>query len=356
MSFRRDVARAAPVTAGAGANGARAAATWTAGMRGSARLAGAAAAATCAALVAVVLWRRLSRRRVRKPSEDSRLVAEVVVPRALSGKSLEALLLSTMPREFPSRSVVKQAVKRASLLLDGRPCTSTAQTVRGGSVCQYMCGAPRPHLAALHDVASSSAAAAAPWLHVVHEDEWLAVIVKPIGIAVQGDASAAALRRAANRRFPPPHRPDALTHPHHVHRLDKARKADTPHARGRAHSDRADLSERAAIVSQGTGGLLVYARTAAARTTLCSVFVSGAAAKVTRVGRHVARHARTRPADAAAPSSKHSRALRRRTSPSWSARSAARGPSTCHSATSRRDRTGARASRRARPRRDGSHL
>ena len=54
----------------------------------------------------------------------------------------------------------------------------------------------------------------------LYQDDHLAALLKPAGVSVQGDASAAELRRAANLMLPPPSsRPDALSHPKHVHRL-----------------------------------------------------------------------------------------------------------------------------------------
>jgi 23S rRNA-/tRNA-specific pseudouridylate synthase len=82
-------------------------------------------------------------------------------------------------------------------------------------------------------------------LEWVHIDEQLAVCVKPTGVAVQGDESAAELRRAVAWDLPPASPSDAFTVARHAHRIDKA-----------------------------TGGLLMYARTRSAAARLGTAFAA----------------------------------------------------------------------------------
>ena len=114
---------------------------------------------------------------------------------------------------------------------------------------------PREHLAARDSTPLPDLAL--EWAHV---DDWVAVLVKPAGVAVQGDTTdegkrrSAALRRAVAAALPPPaERPDALSHPQFVHRLDKGRAG------------------------------LVYARTQAACARLATAFATPGAVRKTYV-------------------------------------------------------------------------
>jgi 23S rRNA-/tRNA-specific pseudouridylate synthase len=84
-----------------------------------------------------------------------------------------------------------------------------------------------------------------------HADDWFAAVIKPHGVAVMGDRNqpartSAQLRMAIASALPPPaSRPDALSTPKFVHRIDQA-----------------------------TGGLLLVARTAAAATMLSAAFAT----------------------------------------------------------------------------------
>lgn len=160
---------------------------------------------------------------------------------------LEELLCSGLPRDFPSRSSVTQALKKGCLLLDGEEMqaslhAATTRVERGQRVAFVVGPAgARPHRA--------RAAGVPPQLELewVFEDEWMAACVKPHGVAVQGDPSARLLKQAMGWALPPPaHRPDALSCPRHAHRIDKA-----------------------------TGGLLLVARTRAAASSLATAFHDG---------------------------------------------------------------------------------
>ena len=141
------------------------------------------------------------------PCGGPAVAAEVVVPAELAGETVEAVLMRLLARDFPSRGAAKRAAKRSLLLLDGKACEASA-AVAAGSRVQYVLGRERAHVPYV-----SAPALALPLLY---QDEWLAAVVKPQGVAVQGEGERA-LRQAASALLPPPpSRPDALPRPQHV--------------------------------------------------------------------------------------------------------------------------------------------
>ena len=133
---------------------------------------------SCAAAAGLLLLWLVVRRRLPSPT-SRRVAAEIRVPADSDGWRLEQLLLTLLPRDFPSKSVVKVAASRSLLLVDGSFC-GLETVVAAGQRVQYIFGEQRIHRAKL-------ACKGPPplTLDVVFEDDWLAVIVKPPGICVQ---------------------------------------------------------------------------------------------------------------------------------------------------------------------------
>ena len=215
------------------------------------------ALAAAAAVVVLVVARLRRRRRLSsKPDDHATLcvAARFTVTATQNGLPLLELLQIALPTEFPSLKTAKHAIRRQLIIVDGAAAAVADAAVAGQTVEYVM--RPREHLAARD--ATPLPDLALEWAHV---DDWVAVLVKPAGVAVQGDVTdegkrrSAALRRAVAAALPPPaERPDALSHPQFVHRLDK-----------------------------GTGGLLVYARTQAACARLATAFATPGAVRKTYV-------------------------------------------------------------------------
>lgn len=154
--------------------------------------------------------------------------------------SLGAFLCAALPREFPSRKLSREMIKRQQILLDGVVTEDDAIILQLGQRVDYIAAVkPKRHLA-------RSAPPPSMRLDWAHVDDWLAICVKPQGVAVQGDSTAQRLNHAVAWALPPPSsRPDPLHVASFCHRLDKA-----------------------------TGGLLVFARTKAANALICQAFSS----------------------------------------------------------------------------------
>lgn len=169
-------------------------------------------------------------------------VASFIVPDG--GGTLAALLMSELPREFPSRNFVKKTLKRTSqVLVDDAVASSEDMLLHGGQRVEYVCPLRNKQHLARTCKRQSKPALEMEWPHV---DEWLAVCVKPEGISVQGDDTAHVFRQAVAWTLPPPSsRPGALSVARHAHRIDKL-----------------------------TGGLVVLARTSAAAAALSSAFAA----------------------------------------------------------------------------------
>mmetsp|Transcript_57194 Transcript_57194/g.129319 ORF Transcript_57194/g.129319 Transcript_57194/m.129319 type:complete len:358 (+) Transcript_57194:37-1110(+) len=133
------------------------------------------------------------------------------------------------------------AAKRAS----GEPCRFCGRRLR--SVVALQAHVREKHWAepGLLEALSPAARLLGVKLHIVVEDDWLAVVVKPQGCPTQGPGS---LARAdwLLRQLRPSSAGDALRQPRPAHRLDA-----------------------------GTGGLLVLAKTAGALRSLCASFAEG---------------------------------------------------------------------------------
>lgn len=131
--------------------------------------------------------------------------------------TLTAHLCQRLPRDFPSRAFCKAMLKRGQVLVDGVVIRKDDdQPLRIGQRVEYLL----PEKAKAH----SARTGAPPSLELkwAYVDEHLAVCVKPQGVAVQGDPTAATLRYAVAYALPPSNgRPDALASPQHCHRIDK---------------------------------------------------------------------------------------------------------------------------------------
>ena len=189
--------------------------------------------------VAAVIFLRWRKRRLLLQAVSSS-VASFVVP-ARNDQRAGGLLCSTLPRLFPSRKNAKDAIRRGQVLVGGVPITSDETIIKGGDRVDYVLGQAKVHKA--RQGKQGPPALELTWAHA---DDHLIVCVKPPGISVQGDESASRLRYAIAWHFPPPpHLPDSLSAPRHVHRIDKM-----------------------------TGGLLVFARNTAALSSVTQAFAA----------------------------------------------------------------------------------
>ena len=149
------------------------------------------------------------------------------------------MLLRLLPADFPSRGAVKRAVKRGLLRIDDEACEASTQVVAGQKV-QFVSVGERPRHAPLVSAATQLR------LQLLYEDDWMAAVLKPPGVSVNGEGDKA-LQQAVTAMLPPPaSRPDALPRPQYAHRLDRE-----------------------------TGGVLLYARCSSAAATLGTAFASG---------------------------------------------------------------------------------
>lgn len=108
--------------------------------------------------------------------------------------------------ELSTRKGIKKAIKRGEILVDGAPA-DTGLRLRPGQRIDFVAIGPAPgrtyHLP----------------LRVLHEDEWIAVVDKPAGIPVRGNAFKT-VERALPGVLASSREPDALACPDPVHRLD----------------------------------------------------------------------------------------------------------------------------------------
>ncbi len=158
---------------------------------------------------------------------DRKVLAEVVVPAEAQGERVDRWALEALAL-IPTRSAARKALKREELLLDGLTVPANRRLVAGQRLT-LLESATRPRVYTLD-------------LEVVYQDPHLAVVLKPPGLPVTGNAHRTALH-ALPHNLEPSGEPDALVFPRHCHRLDR-----------------------------GTGGLLVVARTAGALVAMGRAF------------------------------------------------------------------------------------
>ncbi|KAL3900052.1 MAG: hypothetical protein SGPRY_012529 [Prymnesium sp.] len=169
-------------------------------------------------------------------------MASFRVEEASDGARLVAAVMLALPRSFPSKGAVRRALHARLLLVDGQPA-STSTILHKGQLVEWIA---KPRFTLLAGV-SRGGEEREGWLKCPYRDDWLAAVLKPAGVAVQGDTSATELRRAINGMLPPPNeQPDPLSHPQTVHRLDKQ-----------------------------TSGLLLCARTVASNAAISMAFAEG---------------------------------------------------------------------------------
>ncbi len=133
------------------------------------------------------------------------LAASLVVADA-AGSRLDVFLADRLPI-FASRKAAYKAVKEGRASINGQPTIAPHQRLAVGDRIDLADDRrPPPPPLALE-------------LTVVFEDDWLAVVVKPPGLAVSGNFARTAVR-ALPTNLLPSHAPDALRTPLPVHRLD----------------------------------------------------------------------------------------------------------------------------------------
>ena len=178
-----------------------------------------------------------------------------------------------------------RALKRGSVFVQGTPRLK-GHVVNQGDRVEYMSRPVRQHLAG---AVPNPAGVPALEVECLYQDDHLAALLKPAGVSVQGDESAADLRRAANLMLPPPtSRPDALSHPKNVHRLVSSRTAFQP-MRRRQHSALCGVLIFKALPSpclparqdKETSGILLFARTQSANSSLGAAFAAAGTIKKT---------------------------------------------------------------------------
>ena len=144
------------------------------------------------------------------------VVARAAIPPGAPPAPLAKLLPSLLPSSFPTITAARKACRRGEVLVNGAPGRIDTP-VAGGDVveaCARVGGAPRP--------APSTVAASFPVssIQVVYEDDHLAVVVKPPGVATQGTGSLGDLRARLPAALAPSPLVGALWRPVPCHRLD----------------------------------------------------------------------------------------------------------------------------------------
>lgn len=136
---------------------------------------------------------------------DSPALAEVVVPLADEGARLDGFVHTHFPM-FPSRASARKAVRRGQVLLDGIAVESSRYVAEGQRVTVV-------------EAPSRAAKVFPAVVEVAYEDDQLAVVVKPPGLAVNGPRHRT-LEHALPHNLAPGGGIDALSAPRPVHRLD----------------------------------------------------------------------------------------------------------------------------------------
>lgn len=159
--------------------------------------------------------------------ESERVLARVVVPEERAGERVDGWAAEVLDL-IPSRSAARKAMKREEILLEGQ-VVETSRRIRPGQVLTLLESTRSPRVYALD-------------LELAYVDPHMAVVLKPPGIPVTGNAHRT-LVHALPHNLRPSELPDALALPRHCHRLDR-----------------------------GTGGLVVIARTASALVAINRAF------------------------------------------------------------------------------------
>ena len=145
------------------------------------------------------------------------MVASTIAPPGAVAIPLAAALTSLLPSEFPSVTAARKACRRGEVLLNGTPARQDAPVAQGDAVAW----APRLGGACAPAAATALATAAASIITVAYEDDYMAVIVKPAGVATLGAGPGGAdVASALPSLLLPTPLPGALWRPRPVHRPD----------------------------------------------------------------------------------------------------------------------------------------
>lgn len=155
-------------------------------------------------------------------------IIEHIVPTLAEPERLDVYLLDALPH-IASKSQARKLARRGALRVNGEEVRGTDRLHSGDHV-SIVFPDTSPHPVLEWEIA------------VIYEDEWLAVIDKPPGLATSGNRRLTVVN-ALPHNIQPSSEPDALVRPHPVHRLDAR-----------------------------TGGLLVIAKTARANVALGHAF------------------------------------------------------------------------------------
>ena len=137
---------------------------------------------------------------------DDPVVAQAVVPTDAKAR-LDAWATANLTDWLPSRNRARKAIKAGTLRLDGQVVESSRFVKAGQRVTLH-----RGFVADRKPLVLD--------LQVVHEDEQLAVVVKPPGLLTNGNHFVTLERALASSLERSP-APDALPWPRPVHRLDR---------------------------------------------------------------------------------------------------------------------------------------
>jgi 23S rRNA-/tRNA-specific pseudouridylate synthase len=154
------------------------------------------------------------------PRAGHAVVATTVAPACIAPDArLAHALTELLPGEFPSVTAARKACRRGEVLLDGAPAKQDA-VVPGGATVAWAPragGAPAPEPRAREGALRPPP----PLISVAYEDDHLAVVVKPAGLATTGAGGGGAdlASRLAASLAPTP-LPAALWRPRPVHRPD----------------------------------------------------------------------------------------------------------------------------------------
>jgi 23S rRNA pseudouridine1911/1915/1917 synthase len=132
-------------------------------------------------------------------------VEEYIVPKNTVTARITDHLVGKFDR-LPSRAGIKKAIKKGEILLNGEPVEPSRFIHPGDRISLIMWEKPLPRIFELP-------------LQILFEDDWLAVLLKPAGIAVSGNRYRT-IQQALPFNLQPSGRRDALSVARPVHRLD----------------------------------------------------------------------------------------------------------------------------------------
>lgn len=139
---------------------------------------------------------------------------------------IEELLLSDAPELFPTRTSAKNAVRRGLCRINGLTARVTDSVGTGDMICTYVRSQQTSSSNRIGDTGQPSSQHATTQLHVLWEDDFLAVVDKPQGLPVFPAPGEAPGHSAYSLLLPLLRpslagTPSPLNRPQPVHRLDK---------------------------------------------------------------------------------------------------------------------------------------